>query len=96
MNYIVTNIRVEDSMLQEIKRRAVERRVPASVIIREAIREYLASSESSKVDWEREKAELMKFCGIGRSEGGKRISRGSTDVDEFLYGPNLFRKKKNK
>ena len=83
MKFVVTNVRVEASLLRRIKSRALERGVPASVIIREALKQYLATPQVSREHWEREKQSLLKFCGIGRSGRGT----GSTDIDEVLYGP---------
>lgn len=94
MKYAVTNIRIEADMLRSIKLRALERGVPASAIIREALKEYLKEPEMTDAEWERDRAELMKFCGIGRSKGGKGKGTGSTDIDEVLYGPRLYRKKR--
>ena len=90
MKYTVTNIRVEAEMLRSIKRLALERGVPASVVIREALRQYLSTPEMSKAEWERERAELLKICGIGRGN----VTTGSTDIDEVLYGPRRPRRKK--
>ena len=91
MRYIVTNVRLEPHLFRALKLRALERGVPASAIIRKALEEHLATRELSKAEWERAKAEILKFCGVGRGkERGK--GTGSTDIDEVLYGPYLYRK----
>jgi predicted transcriptional regulator len=88
MEYAVTNVRVETEMLRSIKRLALERGVPASVIIREALQRYLSSPEMSKAEWEQAKADLIRVCGIGRGN----VTTGSTDIDEVLYGPRRPRR----
>jgi Arc/MetJ-type ribon-helix-helix transcriptional regulator len=93
MKYVVTNIRVEASMLRSIKLRALERGIPASELIREALRQYLASTPVSREEWDRSWDEFMSIAGTGRSKG-KGVSTGSTDIDEVLYG--LRRRRKNK
>jgi hypothetical protein len=93
MRYIVTNVRLEEPVYRALKLHALERGVPASVVIREAIRERLKSAASKKIDWEHEKAELLKLCGIGRSKGGG-VSTASTDLDDVLYGPRRYRPKR--
>lgn len=90
MKFTVTNIRVEAEMLRSIKRLALERGVPASVVIREALRQYLSSPEMSKAEWERAKADWLRVCGIGRGN----VTTGSTDIDGVLYGPRRPRRRK--
>ena len=85
MEYTVTNVRLEAPMFRSLKLRALERGMPAAVLIREAIAKYLAETAAQPYDWEKERAELLKLCGIGRS-GGKAAGTGSTDIDQALYG----------
>jgi predicted DNA-binding protein len=91
MKYIVTNIRLEASMFRSLKLRALQRGVPASVLIREAIEKHLASTELTPEEYERAKADLLRLGGLGRSKGP---GTGSTDIDEVLYGPRRPRKPK--
>ena len=93
MRYVVTNIRVEASMLRSIKLRALERGIPASELIREALRLYLDSTPVSREEWDRSWDEFMSFGGKWRSKG-KGVSTGSTDIDLVLYGSPPRRKKK--
>ncbi len=79
-------------MLRAIKERALARGVAASVIIREALAKYLEDPGMTNQEWKREKAELLKLCGIARSRG--KVSTGSTDIDDVLYGPRLHRPRK--
>ena len=85
MEYTVTNVRLEAPMFRSLKLRALERGVPAAVLIREAIAQYLAQTAAQPYDWEKERAELLKLCGIGRSRG-KPVGTASTDIDQVLYG----------
>ncbi|HEX7899232.1 MAG TPA: ribbon-helix-helix protein, CopG family [Planctomycetota bacterium] len=71
MEYTVTNVRLEAPVFRALKLRALERGVPTAVLIREAIAAYLDQAAAPLYDWEKERAELLKLCGIGRS-GGKR------------------------
>ena len=89
MKIVVTNVRLEAPMFRSLKLRALERGVPAAVLIREAIARYLEDAPLP-YDWETERAELLKLCGIGRS--GKPGSTGSTDIDAVLYGARPRRK----
>lgn len=91
MKYVVTNVRLEAPLLRSIKQRALERGVPASVIIREAVQEYLAAPEIAKADWDKARADLLKLCGLGRS---RDAGRGSVDVDGVLYGPRPPRRRR--
>jgi hypothetical protein len=91
MTFVVTDVRLEASMLRSIKRLAVERGVPASVLIREALENYLATPHLSERSWKRELKEFLKVCGV-RTAGGVR--HGSTDIDEVLYGPLPRRKRR--
>lgn len=93
MKYVVTNVRLEESVYRSLKLRAFEEGLPASMLIREAIRQFLESKRSAKLDWEHEKAELLKLCGIGKSKGGG-VSTASTDIDDVLYGPRRYRPKR--
>jgi len=93
MKYCVTNVRLEQPLFRALKLHALEQGVPASVLIRQAIREHLKEAASLKIDWEREKAELLKLCGIGRSKT-KGVSTASTDLDGVLYGPRRLRSKR--
>ncbi len=93
MKYVVTNVRLEAQMFRSLKLRAVERGVPASVLIREALRGFLTEDPLSKEERERAWQDLMKFAGSGRSKGGA-VSTGSTDIDDVLYGPRLYKKRK--
>ena len=85
MEYTVTNVRLEAPMFRALKLRALERGVPAAVLIREAIAAFLDQAAAVPYDWEKERAELLKLCGIGRSRG-KPVGTGSTDIDEVVYG----------
>jgi hypothetical protein len=93
MKFVVTNIRVEASMLRSIKLRALERGIPASELIREALRLYLDATPVSREEWDRSWDEFMSFAGSGRSKA-KGVSTGSTDIDEVLYGPIRHKRKK--
>lgn len=93
MRYVVTNVRLEEAMYRALKLRAIEDGVPASMLIREAIRQFLDSRKPAKIDWEHEKAELLKLCGLVKSKG-KGACTASTDIDDVLYGPRRYRPKK--
>ena len=93
MSYVVTNVRLEESVYRALKLRALEKSLPASTLIREAIRQYLGASGVGEIDWEHEKAELLKMCGkIGGR--GRSARTASTDIDDVLYGPRKYRPKK--
>ena len=68
MEYTVTNVRLEAPVFRSLKLRALERGVPTAVLIREAIGAYLDQA-AAPYDWEKERAALLKLCGIGRSAG---------------------------
>ncbi len=93
MKYVVTNVRLEESVYLALKLRALEKRVPASTLIREAIRQFLGAAKPEKIDWEHERAELLKLCGLVRGKG-KAARTMSTDIDDVLYGPRRYRPKR--
>lgn len=80
-------------MFRSLKLRAIERGVPVSVLMREALRNFLADEPLSKQERERAWEDLMKHAGSGRSREGA-VSTGSTDIDDVLYGPRLYKKRK--
>lgn len=93
MKYVVTNVRLEESVYLALRIRALEKRVPASTLIREAIRQFLGPDAPKPIDWEHERAELLKLCGLIRGKG-KAACTASTDIDDVLYGPRRYRPKR--
>ncbi len=86
MRYVVTNVRLEETMFRELKLRALERGVPASVVVREALQKYLEEPRLTPAERGRAWKKLLALVGIGRS-GSPGKGTGSTDVDDVLYGP---------
>ncbi len=93
MTYVVTNVRLEESVYRALKLRALRDGVPASTLIREAIRKHLGEGGPERIDWEHERAELLKLCGRVRGKGAPART-ASTDVDDVLYGPRRHRPKR--
>lgn len=77
-------------MMRSLKLRALERGVPVSVLIREAIEGLLVPARLSEAEYERSWDELSRFVGAGRPKY-KGVGTGSTDLDETLYGPRRAR-----
>ena len=92
MRYVVTNVRLEASMLRSVKLRAVQRGVPAAAIIREAIQQYLESPEMTREEREKALRDFLKGCGVPGKPGAPQT--GSTDIDEVLYGIRPRRRKR--
>jgi hypothetical protein len=90
MTYVVTNVRLEATMMRSLTLRALERGVPVSVLIREAIEKHLAPVELSKEEYDRAWADFTRFIGSGKPKY-RGIGTGSTDIDEVLYGPRRRR-----
>jgi len=90
MRYVVTNVRLEATMMRSLKLRALERGVPVSVLIREAIERAIAPGQLSEEEYERAWADFTKFIGAGKPKQ-KGVTTGSTDIDEVLWGPRRHR-----
>ena len=86
MRYVVTNVRLEATMMRSLKLRALERGVPVAILIREAIQQFLSAGSLSRTDWKRALDDFLQVCGSARSPGSGP-GTGSTDLDDVLYGP---------
>ena len=77
--FVVTNIRLPEEDLKELKYKAIEERKSVNQLVREAIEMYLSKQNQPELP---EKDEFEKVIGSARSV----IKDGSIKHDQYLYG----------
>lgn len=82
MEYVTTNIRLEEDLYRTLKHLAVERGKSAAELVREAIRRFLEKPPPPEEEFRLEDDPFFKVIGTCPSD----VTDGSINHDHYLYG----------